>query len=135
MSRLRWWSTCPGPRSAIAFSSRASAGRGTTLSRSSPCSAPRSRPIAFSGSPREERIDPAAHALIDAPAEARSQIGRIRVDTYLGMAFSNLVSLFIIITTAATLHAHGITDIQTSAQAAEALRPIAGIFTFALFAA
>jgi len=83
----------------------------------------------------EERIDPAAHALIDAPAEARSQIGRIRVDTYLGMAFSNLVSLFIIITTAATLHAHGITDIQTSAQAAEALRPIAGIFTFALFAA
>jgi len=83
----------------------------------------------------EERVDPAAHALIDAPEEARSQIGRIRVDTYLGMAFSNLVSLFIIITTAATLHAHGITDIQTSAQAAEALRPIAGIFTFALFAA
>ena len=83
----------------------------------------------------EERIDPAAHALIDAPAEARSQIGRIRVDTYLGMAFSNLVSLFIIITTAATLHAHGITVIQTSAQAAEALRPIAGVFTFALFAA
>ena len=83
----------------------------------------------------EERVDPAAHALIDAPEEARSQIGRIRVDTYLGMAFSNLVSLFIIITTAATLHAHGITDIQTSAQAAEALRPIAGVFTFALFAA
>jgi len=51
------------------------------------------------------------------------------------MGFSNLISLFIIITTAATLNAHGITDIQTSAQAAEALRPIAGVFTFALFAA
>jgi Mn2+/Fe2+ NRAMP family transporter len=58
----------------------------------------------------------------------------MRVDTYLGMGFSNLISLFIIITTAATLHAHGITDIATSAQAAEALRPIAGVFTFALFA-
>jgi NRAMP (natural resistance-associated macrophage protein)-like metal ion transporter len=82
----------------------------------------------------EERIDPAAHRLIDAPDEAPAQIARIRVDTYLGMGFSNLISLFIIITTAATLNAHGITDIQTSAQAAEALRPIAGIFTFALFA-
>ena len=50
------------------------------------------------------------------------------------MGFSNLISLFIIITTAATLNAHGVTDIQTSAQAAEALRPIAGVFTFALFA-
>jgi NRAMP (natural resistance-associated macrophage protein)-like metal ion transporter len=82
----------------------------------------------------EERIDPAAHPLRDAPDEAPAQISRIRVDTYLGMGFSNLISLFIIITTAATLNAHGITDIQTSAQAAEALRPIAGVFTFALFA-
>ena len=83
----------------------------------------------------DERVDPAAHALIDAPDEARSEINRIRIDTYLGMGFSNMISLFIIITTAATLHAHGITDIQTSSQAAEALRPIAGVFTFALFAA
>src|SRR6202047_3512142 len=51
------------------------------------------------------------------------------------MGFSNLISWFIIITTAATLNAHGLTDVQTSAQAAEALRPIAGIFTFAVFAA
>ena len=50
------------------------------------------------------------------------------------MALSNLVALFIVITTAATLNAHGVTDIQTSAQAAEALRPIAGQFAFALFA-
>src|SRR5215469_13392263 len=83
----------------------------------------------------DERIDPTAHTLIEAPQEARMEIGRIRIDTYLGMGFSNLVSLFIIITTAATLNAHGVTDIQTSAQAAEALRPIAGVFTFALFAA
>jgi Mn2+/Fe2+ NRAMP family transporter len=82
----------------------------------------------------DERVDPAAHALIEAPDEARSEINRIRIDTYLGMGFSNLISLFIIITTAATLNAHGITDIQTSSQAA-ALRPIAGVFTFALFAA
>jgi NRAMP (natural resistance-associated macrophage protein)-like metal ion transporter len=83
----------------------------------------------------DEEIDPRAHRLIDAPEEAPAQIGRIRADTYVGMGFSNLISLFIIITTAATLNAHGVTDIQTSAQAAEALRPIAGEFTFAVFAA
>jgi Mn2+/Fe2+ NRAMP family transporter len=83
----------------------------------------------------DERVDPVAHRRIDAPEEARAAIGRIRLDTYLGMGFSNLISLFIIITTAVTLNAHGITDIQTSAQAAEALRPIAGVFTFVVFAA
>jgi NRAMP (natural resistance-associated macrophage protein)-like metal ion transporter len=83
----------------------------------------------------DEHVDPTAHRLIDAPDEAPAQIDRIRVDTYLGMGFSNLISLFIIITTAATLNAHGVTDIQTSSQAAEALRPIAGESTFALFAA
>jgi NRAMP (natural resistance-associated macrophage protein)-like metal ion transporter len=82
----------------------------------------------------DERVDPAAHSLIDAPSEAPSEIGRIRLDTYLGMGFSNLISLFVIITAAATLNAHGVTDIHTSAQAAEALRPIARVFTFALFA-
>ncbi len=83
----------------------------------------------------EERIDPAAHPLRDAPDEASAQLGRIRADTYLGMGFSNLISLFIIITAAATLNAHGVTNIQTSAQAAAALRPIAGEFAFAVFAA
>jgi len=83
----------------------------------------------------DERIDPTARRLIDDPAEAPAQIRRIRIDTYLGMGFSNLISLFIIITAAATLNAQGVTDIQTSAQAAEALRPIAGVFTFAVFAA
>ena len=50
------------------------------------------------------------------------------------MGLSNVVALFIIITTAATLHAHNITDIQTSSQAAVALRPIAGQFAFFVFA-
>src|ERR1051325_29340 len=57
----------------------------------------------------------------------------ISVDTWTGMAVSNVVAFFIIVTTAATLHAHGITKIDTAAQAAEALRPIAGTFAFALF--
>jgi Mn2+/Fe2+ NRAMP family transporter len=83
----------------------------------------------------DERIDPAAHTLLAAPEEARAEIGRMRFDTYIGMGYSNVISLFIIVSTAATLNAHGVTDIQTSAQAAEALRPIAGVFTFALFAA
>ncbi len=83
----------------------------------------------------DELIDPAAHTLLEAPDEAPAEIGRIRFDTYVGMGYSNVVSLFIIVSTAATLHAHGVTDIQTSEQAAEALRPIAGVFTFALFSA
>jgi NRAMP (natural resistance-associated macrophage protein)-like metal ion transporter len=83
----------------------------------------------------DERIDPLAHSLIEAPDEARAQITRMRIDTYVGMGYSNLISWFIIVTTAATLHAHGVTDISTSAQAAEALRPIAGPFAFFVFAA
>jgi len=50
------------------------------------------------------------------------------------MAFSNLIGIAIIITTAATLHANGITNIQSSAQAAEALRPVAGSFAEIVFA-
>jgi len=66
---------------------------------------------------------------------AGSQLGHISVDTWTGMAFSNLIAFFIIVTTAATLNAHGIVKIDTASQAAEALRPIAGDLTFALFAA
>ena len=67
------------------------------------------------------------------PEQAARQLARIRLDTYVGMGFSNLIAFFIMLTTAATLHARGMTDIQTSAQAAEALRPIAGKFAFLLF--
>jgi Mn2+/Fe2+ NRAMP family transporter len=57
------------------------------------------------------------------------------MDTWIGMAFSNLIAFFIIVTTAATLQTHGVTRIDTAAQAAEALRPIGGELAFALFAA
>ena len=75
-----------------------------------------------------------AKPLVRAPEQAKREFGRIRLDTYLGMAFSNVVALFIMITTAATLNAHHITDIQTSSQAALALKPIAGPFAFLIFA-
>ncbi len=68
------------------------------------------------------------------PKEAGPELKRIRIDTLTGMAFSSIVSLAIVFATAATLHANGVRDIETSAQAAEALRPIAGNFAFALFA-
>jgi NRAMP (natural resistance-associated macrophage protein)-like metal ion transporter len=72
--------------------------------------------------------------LTKAPEQGEDAIARIRLDTQAGMAFSNLVALVIIVTSAATLHAGGITHIESSTQAAEALRPIAGAFAFALFA-
>jgi NRAMP (natural resistance-associated macrophage protein)-like metal ion transporter len=81
----------------------------------------------------EVKERPEAKPLERAPEQAEREFGRIRLDTYLGMGFSNLVALFIVITTAATLHAHNITDIQTSSQAAIALRPIAGQFAFLIF--
>ena len=78
--------------------------------------------------------DPAAGALAQVPEGAEEHLRRIKIDTYLGMAFSNIVAFCIILGTAATLNAAGITDIQTSAQAAEALRPLVGDFAFLLFA-
>jgi NRAMP (natural resistance-associated macrophage protein)-like metal ion transporter len=77
--------------------------------------------------------DPDAEPVKKAPKQARYHLSRIQIDTYIGMGFSNLVAFFIMLTTAVTLHAHGILSIETSAQAAEALRPIAGNFAFALF--
>jgi NRAMP (natural resistance-associated macrophage protein)-like metal ion transporter len=79
-----------------------------------------------------ERADSAS--LLDAPADAPREMRRIRIDTYVGMGLSNLVAFFILLTTAATLNAHGITNIETSSQAAEALRPVAGQFAFTVFA-
>jgi NRAMP (natural resistance-associated macrophage protein)-like metal ion transporter len=80
------------------------------------------------------RAVPERKPLVKAPTQGADAFKRIRLDTYLGMAFANLVALAIMITTAATLHANGITDIQSSSQAAEALRPVAGSLAFALFA-
>ena len=80
----------------------------------------------------KERVG--ARPLERAPDQAPGEFSRIRWDTYVGMGLSNLVALFIVLTTAATLHAHGVTDIATSSQAAEALRPIAGPIVFEVFA-
>ncbi|MDI4239101.1 divalent metal cation transporter [Bradyrhizobium sp. Arg237L] len=82
----------------------------------------------------DQRIDARKQPLIDKHYGARQEFSRIRADTIVGMAFSNLIALSIIVTVAATLHVAGKTDIQSSAQAAEALRPIAGPFAEAIFA-
>ena len=77
---------------------------------------------------------PDAAELRDDRAYAREHLARIKLDTYIGMLFSNAIALCIVIATAVTLNMHGISNIQTSSQAAEALRPVAGEFAFALFA-
>ena len=81
----------------------------------------------------EVEDDPRAEPLIDRPERARGELRRIGWETMAGMAISNLVAFFVILTTAATLHANGQTDVQTSEQAAAALRPIAGDAAFLLF--
>ena len=106
-----------------------------------PCSGRRSARTCSSGRrPRKSRISrpsrpamAAGNLLPHAEAVARQHLRRIRWDTYLGMGFSNLIAFFIILGTAATLHAAGITHIETAGQAAEALRPIGGPATFLLF--
>ena len=77
---------------------------------------------------------PSRHALVEHPEQVPKQLKRVNLDTILGMGFSNTISFFIILTTAATLFPAGIHNIQTSAEAAAALRPIAGDFAFMLFA-
>jgi NRAMP (natural resistance-associated macrophage protein)-like metal ion transporter len=77
----------------------------------------------------KSREKPLKRALDQAP----KQLQRIKLDTYIGMAYSNLIAYFIILTTAATLHTNGKTDINSAAEAAEALRPIAGPFAAFLF--
>ncbi|MCU6435283.1 divalent metal cation transporter [Undibacterium sp. Jales W-56] len=83
----------------------------------------------------ELRANPNDLALIEDGSKASPSFRRIKIDTLIGMGFSNLVAFFIMLTTAVTLNEHGLTNIETSAQAAAALRPIAGNFAFALFSA
>jgi len=68
------------------------------------------------------------------PEYVSEHLWRIKLDTYIGMGFSNFIAVCIVIATAVTLNLHGTTNIQTSSQAAEALRPVAGEFAFAVFA-
>ncbi|WP_285807257.1 Nramp family divalent metal transporter [Bradyrhizobium sp. 62B] len=82
----------------------------------------------------EQRIDPDKKPLKREPEKEDEEIKRIRIDTLVGMAVSNVIAIAIIMTTAATLHASGKTDIESSAQAAEALRPVAGAMAELIFA-
>ncbi len=68
-----------------------------------------------------------------APEQASRHLRRLRLDTAVGMGFSNFIAFFMIVATAATLHAKGIVHIETTSQAAQALEPIAGRFAFLLF--
>ena len=77
---------------------------------------------------------PEAQALRLHPEYAAEHLSRIKQDTFVGMTFSNVIALCIVLATAVTLNAKGITSIQTASQAAEALRPVAGEFAFAIFA-
>jgi NRAMP (natural resistance-associated macrophage protein)-like metal ion transporter len=82
----------------------------------------------------DKRRRPQSRDLRSHPEYAAEHLSRIKQDTFVGMTFSNVIALCIVIATAVTLNEHGITNIQTSAQAAEALRPVAGEFAFAIFA-
>jgi Mn2+/Fe2+ NRAMP family transporter len=82
----------------------------------------------------EQRNEEEKKPLKEEVKEARDEFRRIRLDTLIGMAFSNLIGISIIITAAATLHASGVTDVQSSAQAAEALKPGAGPAAELIFA-
>ncbi len=82
----------------------------------------------------DEKETPGARPLREAPEQAPRELRRIQLDTIVGMGASHVIALAILVTSAATLHVYGITDIGTSAEAAEALRPIAGEFAFAVFA-
>lgn len=82
----------------------------------------------------EVQARPEEKCLREDPSQARKQLTRIRVDTYAGMAASNLVAFFIMLTTAATLNSQGENHIETAAQAARALEPLAGRFAYGLFA-
>jgi NRAMP (natural resistance-associated macrophage protein)-like metal ion transporter len=81
----------------------------------------------------EEEADPKASPLLEKPQQAPRELERIGWETWIGMGMSNIVAFFIMLTTAATLHANGHTDIQSTEQAAEALKPIAGNAAFILF--
>ena len=83
----------------------------------------------------EQRATPGHEPLREAPGQARVHLARIKTDTTIGMIYSNLIAFCIMLTTAVTLHAAGTTDIQSAAQAADALRPLAGESAFLLFAA
>jgi Mn2+/Fe2+ NRAMP family transporter len=82
----------------------------------------------------DTKTRPEREPLLQEPSQAPVALARIQWDTLIGMGFSNCVALAILVTAAATLHRAGAHEVNSAAQAAEALRPIAGNFAFALFA-
>jgi NRAMP (natural resistance-associated macrophage protein)-like metal ion transporter len=124
---IRPWAFLPAGGSAKDYAAMVVAVLGTTIS-----------PYLFfwqaSQEVEDSRRRPESKELRTHPAYASEHLSRIKQDTFVGMTFSNLIALCIVIATAVTLNEHGITHIQTSAQAAEALRPVAGEFAFAVFA-
>ncbi len=124
---LRPWSFLPNDVSARDYAAMVVAVLGTTIS-----------PYLFFWQATQEvedqrRRPQLEHLQLD-PDYAAEHLSRIKQDTFVGMGFSNVIALCIVVATAVTLNQHGITNIQTSAQAAEALRPVAGEFAFAVFA-
>jgi NRAMP (natural resistance-associated macrophage protein)-like metal ion transporter len=124
---LRPWRFFPEDASASDYAGMVVAVLGTTIS-----------PYLFFWQAAQEVEDnsrrPDAARLRLEPAYAQEHLFRIKQDTWIGMSFSNVIALCIVLATAVTLNLNGITRIQTSGQAAEALRPVAGEFAFALFA-
>ncbi len=124
---FRPWTHLPAGASASGYAAMVVAVLGTTIS-----------PYLFFWQAAQEVEDgrrrPEAVSLHAHPEYVAEHLSRIKQDTFVGMAFSNAIALCIVVATAVTLNAQGQTDIQTSAQAAEALRPVAGEFAFALFA-
>jgi NRAMP (natural resistance-associated macrophage protein)-like metal ion transporter len=124
---LQPWSFLPKDLSLKDYTAMVVAVLGTTIS-----------PYLFFWQAAQEVEDnnrrPDSNALRLHPAYAAEHLSRIKQDTYVGMTFSNVIALCIVIATAVTLNLQGITDIQTSSQAAQALRPVAGEFAFAVFA-
>jgi NRAMP (natural resistance-associated macrophage protein)-like metal ion transporter len=121
------WSHLPAGTSAKDYAAIVVAVLGTTIS-----------PYLFFWQASQEVEDshrrPNMRELRKHPEYAAEHLSRIKQDTFVGMTFSNLIALCIVIATAVTLNEHGVSQIQTSAQAAEALRPVAGEFAFAVFA-
>ena len=121
------WAFLPAGTTAKEYAAMVVAVLGTTIS-----------PYLFFWQATQEVEDcrrrPEGKSLRNHPAYVRKHLRRIRLDTVVGMGFSNLVALCIVVATAVTLNQRGIVNIQTSAQAAEALRPVAGELAFLIFA-
>jgi NRAMP (natural resistance-associated macrophage protein)-like metal ion transporter len=123
---LRPWQFLPASTTGKEYAAMVVAVLGTTIS-----------PYLFFWQATQEVEDcrrrPEGKDLRHHPAYVRKHLRRIKLDTVVGMGFSNLVALCIVVATAVTLNQRGIVNIQTSAQAAEALRPVAGNFAFLIF--